>query len=92
MKPLNSILRLCVLAALALGASLLLWSGNTQPPPAQTANGASDKAGQTGQSPATPATYAELAPSANAPEAKACCDKPPTRAALMRRAPLANNP
>jgi hypothetical protein len=88
-KPLNAILRLCVLAALAIGSALLLWSGNTQPPPAQTANGASEKAGQ---APATLGSYTELVPPANATEAKACCDKPPTRAALMRGAPPANSP
>lgn len=89
MKPFNAILRLCVLAALAVGSGLLLWSNNTQPPPAQIANGASDKAGQ---APATLGSYSELVPPANATGAKACCDKPPTRATLMRGAPPASSP
>ena len=85
----NAILRLCVLAALAVGSALLLWSSNPEPPPDKASTGASEKAGRT---PADPASYAGLIPPAKAPEAKACCDKPPTRAALLRGAAPASSP
>ena len=89
MKTRPAILRLWVLAFLALGSGLLLRNRNPGPSRENDATGAQQI---TLETPATPASYAELPPHAKAPEAKACCDKPPTRAALMRNAPPAANP
>lgn len=89
MKPRHAILRLWVLASLILGSGLLLRNRNPPLPRENASNGALQKSLETT---APPASYAEFLPSAKAPEAKACCDKPPTRASLMRSAPAAGSP
>jgi hypothetical protein len=89
LKPFHAILRLCVLTLIAAGSALLLWSRN----PVASQDEASSAAPKNGvQAPPGPASYAELLPTAKTSEEKACCDKPPTRAALMRGAPPANSP
>ena len=88
MKPRPAILRLWTLAFLALGSGFLLRNRLQPPTQRHDSNGAPQNL--PGES-ATPASYAELVPSAKTPDAKACCDKPPTRAFLMRSAPTAGS-
>jgi hypothetical protein len=79
-----TILRLWLLASVALGAGFL-FRNRLSPPSSE--NASNDAPRNSLEPPAMPASYSELLPSTRTPESKACCEKPPSRAALMRTAP-----
>jgi hypothetical protein len=89
LNPLIVILRSWIPALCAAVPALLLWGCNAQ---SSSQLQSADRHPETESHPSSTASYLEPKAEGGGSPSKACCDKPPGRAALMRNAPPVAGP